>query len=248
MGVMEGLADDPQFTGRLVVGVAPGLFFSGFAYRQEVLDYYPKETPSQRFSQWLSMKFLEPYLAFYDPDFALFTVLKRQPWPSRTGSRAGRERDVRKLFTMEADRNTRMWRKMETDPAYQQLQKDIWKEGWDPPNPQMIAMGPKLRAQQLDRAAAAVEKLRKRGIPVVFVLHPVDGEFYQAELKMGNPRADTWDVLLSRTGAPGIHFEDYPQLQGYWLPEWSHMSGAEQDRYTQALYPLVKQKLEEEKH
>lgn len=247
MRVLEGLADDPDFKGRIVVGVAPGLFFSGFAYRHEVLDYYPKETPSQRFSQWLSVKFLEPYLAFYDPDFALFTVLKRQQWPPRNASRVGRERDVRKLFTMEADRNTRMWRKMETDPAYQELQKSIWKENWDPPNAQLIAMGPKLRAEQLDRAAAAVDKLRKRGVPVVFVLHPVDGEFYQAELKMGNPRAQTWDVLLARTGAPGIHFEDYPQLQGYWLPEWSHMSGAEQDRYTQALYPLVKQKLEEEK-
>jgi hypothetical protein len=243
---MEGLADDPNFTGRLVVGVAPGLYFSGYSYRQSILDYYPKETPAQRFGQWLSMKVLEPYLAFYEPDFALFTVLKRQPWPSRKRHGARREREVRKLFVSEADRNMKMWSKLETDPAYQQLAKDIWREAWDPPNPELIAMGPKLRAAQLERTVKAVEKLKKRGVQIVFVLHPVEGEFYQAEIKMGNPRADTWDVLLQRTGIPGIHFEDYAQLQGYWLPEWSHLASKDAERYTEAIYPLLQQKFAEQ--
>jgi hypothetical protein len=46
-------------------------------------------------------------------------------------------------------------------------------------------------------------------------------------------------VLIARTGARGVHFEDYPQLQGFWLPEWSHLAAADADRYTAALYPLV---------
>jgi len=46
---------------------------------------------------------------------------------------------------------------------------------------------------------------------------------------------------LAATGAPGIYFEDYPQLQGYRLPEWSHLATAERPRLTQALYPLVVQ-------
>ena len=44
---------------------------------------------------------------------------------------------------------------------------------------------------------------------------------------------------MSKTGAPGIHFEDHPQLQGYELPEWSHLSAPEADRLTAALVPLV---------
>ena len=41
---------------------------------------------------------------------------------------------------------------------------------------------------------------------------------------------------LAATAAPGIHFEDYPELQGYYLPEWSHMTRAEAERFTAALY------------
>lgn len=236
---MEGLADDPDFTGRLIVGVAPGLFFSGFSYRQEVLDYYKKETPSQRFGQWLSMKFLEPYFAFYEPDFALFTILKRQDWPERKRQGVRRERDVRKLFTSEADRNMRTWAKLDKDPEYQALAKAIWKEGFAPPpgvTPEMLL---KIRSKQIDRAEAAVKKLRQRGVEVIFVLHPVEGEFYDFEITKANPRAQTWDVLLARTGARGIHFEDHPELQGYFLPEWSHIAGADAERFTEALYRII---------
>ena len=59
----------PKFTGRLLIGVAPDVFFSGFAYRGGAVRYTRKESPSQRIGQWLSMRFIEPYLAFYDPDF-----------------------------------------------------------------------------------------------------------------------------------------------------------------------------------
>src|SRR5688572_1467131 len=41
--VLEDLAQDPNFTGRLVVGVTPGLFFSGFAYRGEVIEHFHKQ-------------------------------------------------------------------------------------------------------------------------------------------------------------------------------------------------------------
>jgi hypothetical protein len=238
---LEGLANDPEFKGRVMIGVTPLLFFSGFQYREDVLNYYPKETPSQKFGQWLSMKFLEPNLAFYDADFALFTVLKRQPWPRRQGVR--KDSDVRRLFTSSADRDMRMWEKVEKDIAYQNLCKEIWREFWDPPDPKMMALGPMLRAKQMERAPAAVKKLMARGVKVVFVLHPVDGQFRQVEF-MINPRTDTWEPLLANTGAPGIHFTDYPQLQGYWLPEWSHMAAKEAERYTEALYPLVKAKWE----
>jgi hypothetical protein len=44
---------------------------------------------------------------------------------------------------------------------------------------------------------------------------------------------------LRETGTPGIHFEDYPQLQGYELPEWSHASASEARRMTAQLAPLV---------
>lgn len=233
---LESLADDPDFKGRLIVGVTPMLFFSGFEYRGEVFAYYPKETPSQRASQRLSMAMVEPLFAFYDPDFALFTILKRQQWAERPGVRV--RRDVRKLFLTEADRNTRMWEKLERDPAYQKIATDIWSQNFAPPDPKMIAAAPAMRQKQIERAATAVAKLKARGVETIFVLHPAAGPFLEFE-RRANPREVSWDVLLARTGARGIHFEDHPELQGYRLPEWSHLATADAKRYTEALYAII---------
>jgi hypothetical protein len=237
MRVMEDLANDGNFRGRLIVGVSPMLFFSGFEYRKAVLDYYPKETPSQRWGQWLSEAAVEPYFAFNDHDFALFTVLKRQPWPARTG--VDNKLEVRKLFISDAERNMHMWQRMEQDVDYQNLQKSIWAQNWKTrPGPDQVKEMMQARQAQLDRATAAVAKLKQRGVEVIFVLHPVDGEFREKELGF-NARPDTWDPLLQRTGARGIHFTDHPELQGLNLPEWSHLATEDAKRYTAALYKLI---------
>lgn len=236
MGALEDLAADPTFRDRrLVVGVTPPLFFTGFAYREKAFGYAKAESPSQRAGQWLGMTLLEPWLAFDDPDFALFEVLARQPWPQRAGAEF--RRSPPKLFVHSADRNGRMWAVVERDTAYQRLVQGIWARNFRPP-PGPPPPGPPPAEAQIARAVAAVAALRARGVEVVFVRHPSMGPFLAAE-RGGFPRAATWDVLLARAGARGIHFEDYPQLQGYWLPEWSHMAAADADRYTAALYPLV---------
>ena len=72
----------------------------------------------------------------------------------------------------------------------------------------------------------------------MFLRLPSSGGYYAFEQKY-LPRALTWDRLLAETRTPGIHFEDYPQLQGYDLPEWSHASAPEARRMTLQLAPLV---------
>jgi len=51
-------------------------------------------------------------------------------------------------------------------------------------------------------------------------------------------RAGTRDTLLRRTGAAGIHFKDFPQLQGYDQPQWSHLSAPEAKRFIAAMDPI----------
>lgn len=238
---LDDLADDPHFTGQVLVGVAPDLFFSGYQYRGGVLAYVRKESPSQRVGQWLSMHLLEPYFAFDDPDFALKTVLARQPWPVRPGKRWFTE--VRKLADTGADRNTHLWSKVGDDPVYREMARNIWREGFlpsdDDPTPEEAA---KAEHEQIERATKAVARLRARGVRVLFVRMPSTGEYLAFENREF-PRARTWDVLLSATGAPGIHFEDYPELrpdvQSYYLPEWSHMVLADGERVTAALYGII---------
>ena len=78
---------------------------------------------------------------------------------------------------------------------------------------------------------------------MVFIRMPSAGEYYAFEQKVF-PRATTWDLLLKRTNTPGIHFEDYPELQGYELPEWSHLSASEANRFTKAMMPIVQREFE----
>jgi hypothetical protein len=233
---IEDLADDPHFTGRLIIGVDPQVFFQGFNLHADALAYARKQSPSQRIGQWLSMHLIEPYLAFDDPDFALETVLARQPWPARPGKPWLSE--VRKLSEHEADRNTYLWSKVATDPEYRELARGIWRQRFrtslDPP----VAELKKKIDEQIDGAAKAVAKLRARGVSVLFLRSPSTGEYLTYEKRLF-PREKTWDVLLAASGAPGIHFEDYPELQGYDLPEWSHMTLTEAERYTAALYGVI---------
>ncbi len=238
---MEDLADDPNFTGRLMVGVTPGLFFSGSAYRGDAIKHYPKQSLSQRSGHWLSQHFVEPYFAFYDQDFALNTVLKRQAWPDRPGRPA--RMSVRKLSLSDADRNTHMWPKVENDVTYRDMARSIWAQNFAGPPPPFMdtpEKAQKVVAKQIERAQAALVKLRARGVQVVFARLPSSGDFYTAEQK-AMPRATTWEVLLQKTGAPGVHFEDYPQLQGFTIPEWSHIASAEADKFTAAFAPLVQE-------
>lgn len=240
--VMEQLAEDEDFTGTLLVGIAPGLFFSGYTFRSDAIERYGSETPSQWLGHKISVLF-EPWLAFYTFDWALPTIVARQDWPVRDGTRPTLE--VRKILDLERDRNTRLWTRLETDQEYAELAKKIWAQRGtvdDAPPPIRERMLAK-RDAQLERAVAAYEKLTARGIEVVFVTLPYEG-FYARDEPAYAPREDWWDVLLARTGALGLHFEDHPEMQGYTLPEWSHMSGSEADRFTRVFVPLLERELE----
>jgi len=234
---LEDLADDPAFTGRLLIGIAPDVFFSGYEYHAGLTRYVRKESPSQRLGKILSMHFVEPWLAFYDPDFALFTVLRRQAWPERAGLGG---HSVRKLSVTEADRNNYMWSKLETDSSYRALVRSIWAEGFNdpPPTAQEAAENQRTLDEQMRRTAVAVARLRARNIPLIFVRDPSVGEYLHYEDR-DFPRKATWDVLLEKTKAPGIHFQDHRELQGYDLPDWSHMTRTEAERYTETLYRII---------
>jgi hypothetical protein len=237
MTAVEDLAADPKFTGRLIIGVAPELFFSGGGFALGAAKYARKESPAQRVGQWLSMRLIEPYFAFFDADYALRTVLARQPWPQRPGKHWFT--DVRKLANYEAGRNAHLWSKVETDPAYRALARSIWADGFitypgDPKPEDML----KTEKEQIERATKAVAQLRAHGVKVLFIRLPSEGPYLEYEEHFF-PRQRAWDGLLAATGTPGLYFADYPELRGFYLPEWSHMTQSEAQRFTVAFYQVL---------
>ena len=236
IGALEDLAADTAFRGRLLVDATAGSFFSGGAYRGRAITFHDTETPAQRWSQWLSMTLLEPRFAFLDPSFALFRLLEKAPLPERPPTRIPEER---KLFEFDRTRNARMWARVEQDSAYRELFRRRWTRGIGaPPDTAAARRRREALARSLDRTERAVATITARGVEVIFVWHPVSGPLLERDRREW-PRDSTWTPLLARTKARGIHFEDHPSLQGYDLPEYSHLSATEADRYTAALYRIV---------
>src|SRR5262249_466355 len=88
------------------------------------------------------------------------------------------------------------------------------------------------------RVQREVQQIRARGGDVVFVRFPCSGPVYAGENR-GFPRSLAWEPFLAQTHTIGVHFEDHRQLQGYSLPEWSHMAAGDRGRFTRALARIV---------
>src|SRR5258706_5415607 len=87
--VLDDLANDKNFKGKLVVDVTEGLFFSTSGYDlSEPMDriaYYKKLTPAQRFSLGVD-RVLESKLVFLDKDnFSLNAMFDKLRIPNRPG-------------------------------------------------------------------------------------------------------------------------------------------------------------------
>jgi hypothetical protein len=280
--MLRELANDPAFHGLVLCEITPYLFFvQSEAAMEDFMRRGRNQTLSQRASNRLNM-LLERRLAFIDNETRISTLWKRAPLPLRTGAFPVRE--VPKGHLMRADRDTRMWSRLEVDPEYRALYKRLWLfyAGVGPPargaltprapttgapaadaatlgspvsvSPTRGAATPESPTRGLAHAAypgvvgivddvarqvaANVASIRSRGGDVIFIRFPVTGPIYESENR-GFPRQLAWEPFLAKTHTAGIHFEDYPQLQGYNLPEWSHMAAEDAGPFTRALAPLA---------
>jgi hypothetical protein len=235
---LEDLANDSSFSGTVLVGVTPGLFYSGYTYRGRALDYHRNETPSEWMGQQLSM-LLEERLGFIESvNLPLFKLLEHIPMENRKGVYPP-HMDVHRLAVHERDRNTKMWRRVVEDPTYKELARAVWayempededeeKEERPPIDPDPI----------FEEVSGHVDRIRSRGGDVVFIRCPSEGIFRDSERERF-PKEKYWDSLLVEVDAGGIHFEDNAALQGLELPEWSHLSPEDARIFTRELVPLV---------
>lgn len=244
---LEHLATATGFAGLLVVGVTPPLFFTPtdggpVSVYGHALDYYLEQSPSQRIGYRIS-RAIEPRLAFYHFDTALFAILRRQTWwPEREGYQAP-PRIVRRLDVMGSTRQVDMWHMVESDPETQALAQDIWRDYLYMP----VELPPPDVAEQMlagimGSVGEHIRLIRERGGEVVFVRMPSTDEFREVELQ-GFPRQVFWDRLLRETGAVGVHFEDHPALKDVRVPEWSHIHSDDTDRFTANLIGILRQAL-----
>ena len=222
--LLEDLANDKNFKGRLIVDVTEGLFFSTAppnAKRPvENMKYFKERTPAQRASFHIN-HLLESQFVFLDKEWnSLNAHLDKLEIPDRQG--VYNFKGFPPGFgRVNFDRREYMTDKFSADTVEQNKVKAIWdgfrKMSKDPP-----ASGGKLDSI-LTRVKLAVDKIKARGGQVLFVRTPSSGAYLMGE-KMGFPREKYWDRILSVTNCPGIHFADYPAIDHFICPEFSHLS------------------------
>jgi len=232
--VLLRLADESDFGGLVVVGVTPDLYFMDrFSYIPQygqVLEFWRQESPSERVGHRIGL-FLSRHFAFLDEAYRLAPLIERIDIPDRPDVRRPYF-DVWKLAETSADRQHRLWPRLETDARLRDHARQVWGP-FDGSGP-----GPESVARAIEESKAAVAKIRTRGGEVVFVRAPSAGLYYESEQHLA-PRARTWDKLLAETGAFGIHFEDYPEMRGLEVPEWSHLSRESATRFTRAYVEVL---------
>jgi hypothetical protein len=216
--LLELFANDPNFHGLLIVGMADTMYFGmpviGLA-GEAVHNYAKNDKPSQLTGLWLD-RWLQQYLAFMDHDYRLSRMVPKWDHGWRKGVDSPYE-DVWKLSETFPGRQYFMWDRIETDAYLRGHARHAW-DGFKGPN-----VPPALADKVIARSAEAVRRIRARGGDVIFIRPPSAPQLRVNEQKR-IPRTLGWDRLLVGASAKGIHADDLPQAQNLVIPEWSHLS------------------------
>ncbi|MGV7220525.1 MAG: hypothetical protein ACQ9MH_03235 [Nitrospinales bacterium] len=244
---LEDLADHPEFSGTVIVGVTPWLYFApgGPPVQNAVknLDRFKSWSPTQKVGHQIGM-FLQNRFAFIQQsDLTLNKLLLRLKIPNRPKAKVGPELPPH-FHDVNEERQGGMTDFAERDEEIQKRIQQIWIPLFTPPpsppgttKEQIMKKAGEMRDMVLEKTKVAVDKIRARGGKVIFIRYPSTGGLRELENKI-TPRAAYWDKLLETTNSPGIHFEDHPQLQGFDCPEWSHLTKADAKIFSKRLMPL----------
>lgn len=242
--MLTDLGNDPDFKGTLLIDVTEGLFFTptgSFPEKEATkrVKAYPNWSLSQQISFQIN-RVAEANLLFLDNEnLALTPLLNLLPIPARPGAWGG-PKFPREFAVVDADRQTKMTDAFVADTALQNQVKGTWLD-IGAHSPKKAIGGPPL-LDILNETKHAIDQIRARGGRVLFIRTPSDGPYWEGEKQLF-PRTLYWDRLLAHTQTPGIYFADYSDLSRYRCPEWSHLTPTDAIRFTEALVPVIEQKM-----
>jgi len=233
---LRDIASNSTFDGLVLIDVTPEQFFRegrGHPAFEGVLGYWEDEGPARRAGHHLG-QFLSRYLAFLDDQYSLTELVDQLEIQNR-GKIPGPFLRPWKLSENYAGRQYYLWSEVETNERLREHAIQVWLGlGRGPPDEALIA---RIRADVRE----SVAMIRARGGDVVFIRPPSTGAYYERE-QQNVPRARSWDRLLREAGVFGIHFEDYPDMQGLDLPELSHLTREDAARFTRAYVGVLRER------
>jgi len=235
------IVENTDYTGTIIVGVTPGLFFSTtyplalpWKWPQTRIDHFHDRTYAERLNHQISLP-LQKHLTFlsaneleWSDDLDLKALLKR----IKIGDRIGEGMPpFYNFFDIAEDRNVMMTERTAKDTAFANTIKKVWKfYGKEAPPPDKDAT-----------MAFFVEDAKKfiaKGGNLILLRCPSSGGVKMGE-SHGLPRANYWEDLLKQTNVKGYHYEDYEQFKNLECPEWSHLSATDARFFTTELAKIM---------
>ncbi|MDF1518151.1 MAG: hypothetical protein P1P79_09410 [Lutibacter sp.] len=237
--VFHDIIEKTGFTGTVLIGVTPGLFFSTtfpkaqpWEWPQSRVDYYYKRTYAQRLNHALSLPLQENF-AFLSEDEGIDGLkLKELIGKIKVGERVPDPMPPFHEFGVIAkDRNLKMKEIAVTDTTYANSIKKVWMffgKGAPPPD----------KGATMTFFLKDLEKFKARGGKVILVRCPSSGGLRMGE-NLGLPRSEFYDDLVQKAQVKSYHFEDYAQFKNLECPEWSHLSANDAQFFTSELVKIM---------
>jgi hypothetical protein len=248
--VLADLANDQHFHGTIILSIVPRLYFAPpgvppMETSEKAVQRYHGQTLAQRASHELSIPLERSFAFLKQEELDLAALLKRLPIPNRPYAQV--PPPLPPYFaSLDRERRARMVEQCAKPGRLQNRVKNGWTALFTPPPPPTYIPTEKFLAgikeavgKRFTDTKTSIDKLRARGGKIVLVRFPVTGKLKKLEDQQ-TPRAQTWDPLLKLTGAPGIYFEDFPDLNSFECPEWSHLSAGDSVEFSKRLGPHLR--------
>ncbi|MBA2563665.1 MAG: hypothetical protein H0V14_12310 [Chitinophagaceae bacterium] len=242
--VLDDLANDEKFKGKLVVDVTEELFFfssaNNLAEPKEHVSYYKERTPAQRFS-FLINYLLESQFVFLDKyNFSLHGMLSKLRIPNRKDVLTRPFEYPLEAGRITFDRQNIMMEKFLVDTNLQNEVKALWVF-FHNINEELPPIGNRLDSF-FTSIKKSCDKIKAKGGQVLFVRTPCSGPELTGSEK-AFPRERYWNRLLNYTNCLGVHFADYHAIDHFKFPEYSHLGRPDAITFTKNIIKI----LEEEK-
>ncbi|HMJ48786.1 MAG TPA: hypothetical protein VK498_15750 [Ferruginibacter sp.] len=241
--LLQNLANDEKFKGKLIIDVTEGLFFSqrpqNLKRALDGIEYYNKWTPSQRMGELINYQVESRLVSMEESRFGLNDLLEDLELPNRKGVFSA-PRFPKEFGLTHANRQDYMLPAFLKDTSLQNRQTMIWT-GFYATDTTFKGIGGDTLLAVFKQVKSNIDKIKSRGGRVIFVRTPASGPF-EAATKITHPRSKYWDPMLAYTNTEGIHYSDYPATDHFICPEWSHLSPSDAITYTTELVKTLKEK------
>lgn len=219
--VLENLAADPRFSGTVIISIAPAFSFNRKLSKLDEGDQaawvkaYVSQSRSRRMEQELRLD-VQERLAFRAPDAAVpriaSSLLNNGEIPGPDYKQTRRNRFVsidQSKFEREVNQDAIV-------ALYTQNSEPYEEKGF---------------AEIVQYFSAVVNALNNKGSRVYIVRLPSEGKVLAFE-RQHFPQEKFWNVMKQNINARFIHFEDYPELNGYLSVDGSHIDASRANAFT----------------